>query len=92
MEQFTVDGVSILIITGLLLVWNLAVIHYISRWAYEFFKRYKNVPAEYLGRKIVHIFGGGLTAIFIPLFYEGYYAIVVVMAFLLAVYVFFRRR
>jgi dolichol kinase len=83
---------SILIITGILLVWNLVVIHYISRGFYEFFNRYKNIPAEYVGRKIVHIFGGGLTAILIPIFYDGHYQIVAVMAFLLAAYVFLRRR
>ncbi len=79
-------------VTGLLLIWNIVVIHYISKWFYDFFRRYENIPAEYVGRKVVHIFGGGLTAFLVPLFYEGRYEIVAVMSFLLAAYVYFRRR
>lgn len=80
------------VVTAILLLWNLAVIHYISRFFYEFFRRRRNIPAEYVGRKIVHILGGGITVILVPLFYEGYYWIVAIMAFLLAGYVFFRRK
>ncbi|MDH5703410.1 MAG: hypothetical protein OEY99_04280, partial [Aigarchaeota archaeon] len=55
------------VVTAILLVWNLAVIHYISRFSYEFFRRGGNIPAEYIGRKIVHILGGGITALLVPL-------------------------
>lgn len=84
--------VNLLAVTGLLLLWNLAVIHYISKFIYQFFERRKDVPAEYVGRKAVHILGGGLTALLVPLYYEGYYWIVALMAFLLAGYVLFRRK
>ena len=83
---------GVVVATAILLVWNLAVIHYISRFFYEFFRRGGNIPAEYIGRKIVHILGGGITALLVPLFYEGYYWIVAIMAFLLAGYVLFRRK
>ncbi len=62
---------TILIITGLLLAWNLFVLHLLTKWVYNFVLRYNNVPAAYVGRKIVHIFSGGITAILIPIFYEG---------------------
>ena len=83
---------TILIITGLLLVWNLFVIHYLTKWVYTFVIRYNDIPAAYVGRKIVHIFGGGITAILIPLIYEGYYELVTISAFGLAAYLLFRRR
>jgi len=83
---------GVIAITGVLLVWNLAVIHYISRFFYEFVRRRRDVPAEYVGRKVVHILGGGVTALLVPLFFEGYYWIVSLMAVLLAGYVFFWRR
>jgi len=82
----------ILIITFLLLLWNLVVIHYIAKWAYNITQKYKDIPAAYIGRKIVHLFGGGITAILIPLFYEGYYILVTISAFGLAVYLLFRRK
>lgn len=83
---------TILIITALLLVWNLFVIHYLTKWVYTFVIRYNDIPAAYVGRKIVHIFGGGITAILIPFFYEGYYELVTISAFGLAAYLLFRRR
>jgi phytol kinase len=83
---------TILIITGLLLVWNLFVIHYLAKWVYNYVKHYKDIPAAYVGRKIVHIFGGGITAILIPIFYQGYYELVTISAFGLAAYLLFRRR
>jgi len=86
------DLFQILGVTCLLLVWNLFVIHYPTKWVYNFVKRYRDIPAEYIGRKIVHIFCGGVTAVFIPFFYEGYYELVVVSAFGLAFYLLFRRR
>ncbi|MFQ5906576.1 MAG: hypothetical protein ACE5JA_08385 [bacterium] len=83
---------GVVTVTVVLLLWNFAVIHYISRFFYEFFRRRKNVPSAYVGRKVVHIMGGGVTALLVPLFYEGYYWIVALMAFLLAGYVLFRRK
>ena len=83
---------DLLFITGLLFVWNLAIIHIVSKWVYDFFKKYEGVPAEYVSRKIVHIFNGGITALLVPIFYEGYYWIVIVSAFLFASYIYFRRR
>ncbi len=81
----------LLIITILLLMWNLIVIHYLAKYAYNFSKKYRDIPAAYIGRKIVHIFGGGITALLIPMFYEGYYLLVTLSAFGLAVYLLFRR-
>lgn len=83
---------TILIITGLLLIWNLFVVHYLTKWVYTFVIRYNDIPAAYVGRKIVHIFGGGITAILIPFFYKGYYELVTISAFGLASYLLFRRR
>ena len=83
---------TILLITGLLLGWNLFVVHYLTKWVYTFVLRYKDIPAAYVGRKIVHIFGGGIIAILVPIFYEGYYWLVTVSAFGLAAYLLFRRR
>jgi len=81
----------ILFVTILLLIWNLIVIHYLAKWAYNFAKQYRDIPAAYVGRKIVHIFGGGITALLIPVFYEGYYLLVTISAFGLAIYLLFRR-
>lgn len=83
---------DLFLVTGLLFLWNLTVIHYVSRRFYEYFKRFEDVPAEYLGRKVVHILNGGVTALLVPVFYEGYYWVVTVSAFLLASYIYFRRR
>jgi dolichol kinase len=84
---------NLFFITGLLFVWNLAIIHLVSKWVYNFIlKKYNGVPAEYVGRKIVHIFNGGITALLVPIFYEGYYWIVIVSAFLFTGYIYFRRR
>jgi dolichol kinase len=83
---------DVLLVTGLLFLWNLAVIHFISRWFYKYFKRFEGVPAEYVGRKVVHILNGGITALLIPVFYEGYYWLVMVSAFLLAGYIYFWRK
>jgi dolichol kinase len=83
---------DLFLITGLLFVWNLIVIHYVSKWFFEYCKRFKGVPTEYVGRKIVHIFGGGFTSLLVPVFFEGHYWIVTISAFVLACYIFFRRR
>ncbi|UCH37444.1 MAG: hypothetical protein JSV76_07150 [Candidatus Bathyarchaeota archaeon] len=83
---------AIIIITALLFLWNLLVIHVISKWFYTVFLKFENVPAVYVGRKIVHIFGGGVTSLLIPRFYQGYYWIVTVSAWALAIYVYYRRK
>jgi dolichol kinase len=70
----------------------LVVIHFLAKWAYNFAKKYKDIPAAYIGRKIVHLFGGGITALLIPIFYEGYYSLVTISAFGLALYTLFRRK
>jgi phytol kinase len=88
----SMDISQILTITFLLLLWNLFVLHYLTRWGYNYVTKYKDVPAAYIGRKIVHIFCGGITAVVIPLFYAGYYEIVTIAAFGLAFYLLFRRR
>lgn len=88
----TLTITQILIITSLLLIWNLVVIHYLAKLAYNFAKKYKDIPAAYVGRKIVHLFGGGITALLIPIFYEGYYFLVTLSAFGLALYSLFRRK
>ena len=82
----------ILLITILLLLWNLAVIHYLAKWAHNFAQNFRDIPAAYIGRKIVHLFGGGITALLIPVFYEGYYLLVTISAFGLATYLLFRRK
>ena len=82
---------NILMITGLLLIWNLFVIHYLSKWAYNYVQKYENIPAAYIGRKIIHSFGAGITAITIPLFFVGYYEFVILSAFGLAAYLFYWR-
>ena len=83
---------QILVITGLLLLWNLFVIHYLTKWVYNFTKQFKEIPAEYVGRKILHIFSGGITAILIPILYEGYYWIVTIFAYGLGAYLLLKRR
>jgi len=82
----------ILVITLLLLLWNLVVIHYLAKWAYNIAQKYNDIPAAYIGRKIVHLFGGGITALLIPVFYEGYYVLVTISAFGLASYLLLRRK
>jgi dolichol kinase len=80
------------LVTLLLALWNFLVLHVLSRAAYNRAKRLEGVPAEYVGRKVVHVLGGGVTTLFLPLFYEGYYWVVVISALLLAAYVEARRR
>jgi dolichol kinase len=82
----------IVAVTSFLLVWNLLVIHLLSKAFYNFTRRFEGVPAEYVGRKIVHVLGGGITTLLIPIFYPGYYWVVILAAFALAGYVEFRRR
>jgi dolichol kinase len=86
------DFFQIIVVTFFLLLWNLFVIHFLAKWVYNFVIRYENIPAEYISRKIVHIFCGGFTALMIPLFYVGYYEIVTIAAFGLAFYLLIRRR
>jgi dolichol kinase len=85
------DFSQIIFITGVLLFWNLFTIHFLAKWVYGLVLKYENIPAEYISRKIVHIFCGGVTALVIPLFYVGYYEVVTVAAFGLAFYLLIRR-
>ena len=82
----------LLIITGLLLLWNLFVTNYLAKWTYNFVSKYEDIPSEYIGRKIVHIFGGGVTALIIPQFYEGNYGLVTISAYGFAVYLLLCRK
>jgi phytol kinase len=79
-------------VTALLAVWNLLVMEFLARIAHDFVRRYEGVPAEYVGRKVVHVLGGGITTLLIPVFFDGFYWVVVAAAFALAVYVEIRRR
>ena len=81
-----------MIITLLLLLWNLSVIHFLAKWAYDFASKFRDIPAAYIGRKIVHLLGGGITALLILPFYEGYYLLVTLSAYGLAAYLLFRRK
>jgi dolichol kinase len=83
---------SVLLVTGLLLVWNLVVLHFISRWFYLYLKRFERIPAEYVTRKVIHVLTGGVTTIVTPIFYEGHYWIVAIAAFFLAGYIYLKRR
>jgi phytol kinase len=83
---------TILILTGLLLLWNLFVIHFLTKWAYGFVRKLKDIPAEYIGRKIIHMFCGGIIALLIPVFYEGYYEFVILSAYGLGAYLLFWRK
>lgn len=82
---------NVLIITVLLLLWNLFVIHFVSKWAYRFAQKYENIPGAYIGRKVIHSLGAGVTAITIPFFFVGYYEFVILSAFALSAYLFFWR-
>ena len=79
---------NLIILTGILFCWNLFVIHYLSKKGYDFAKAYPGVPAEYVGRKIVHIFGAGITAFTVPIYYVGSEWIVAISAFILAIYIY----
>ena len=82
---------SVLLITGALFLWNLAVIHLFAKWTYDYFKTWQDIPAEYIARKVIHILGGGITALATPIFFEGYYWIIGVSSFLIAGYLIFWR-
>ena len=40
------EALEVVVVTAILLAWNLTVIHCISRFFYEFFRRGRSVPAE----------------------------------------------
>jgi hypothetical protein len=63
---------TVAIVTAVLAVWNLFVMEFLARIAHDFIKRYEGVPAEYVGRKVVHILGGGITTLLIPVVFDGY--------------------
>jgi phytol kinase len=83
--------IQIMFLTCLLLLWNLFIIHFLTKWVYNFVRQYKDIPAEYIGRKIIHIFCGGIIALLIPVFYEGYYEFVILSAYGLGAYLLFWR-
>lgn len=78
--------IQIIFLTCLLLLWNLFIIHFLTKWVYNFVLKYKGIPAEYIGRKIIHIFCGGIIALLIPVLYEGYYEFVILSAYGLGAY------
>lgn len=45
-----------------------------------------------MGRKIIHIFCGGIIALLIPIFYAGYYEFVILSAYGLGAYLLFWRK
>ena len=84
--------VQILLLTCLLLFWNLFTIHFLTKWVYNVFRKYRDIPAEYVGRKIIHIFCGGIITLLIPVFYVGYYEYVILSAYGLGAYLLFWRK
>ena len=84
--------IQILVLTCLLLLWNLFSIHFLTKWVYNLIKKHRNIPAEYVGRKIIHIFCGGIIALLIPVFYVGYYEYVILSAYGLGIYLLFWRK
>jgi phytol kinase len=82
---------SVLLVTGALFLWNLAVIHLFAKWTYDYFVTWQDVPAEYVARKVIHILGGGMTALATPMFFEGFYWIIGVSSLLIAGYLIFWR-
>jgi dolichol kinase len=85
------SSTEIALVTGLLVIWNLAVIQVVSKLFYGWVRRFQDVPAEYVGRKVVHILGGGVTTLLVPVFYDGHYWVVALAALVLAGYVQIRR-
>jgi phytol kinase len=83
---------TILLITSLLLAWNLFVIHILTKWVYTYMTRYKDIPADYVSRKFVHIFGAGITAILIPIFYESHYELAIIATYAIAIYLLIKRK
>ena len=82
---------NIILITGLLLVWNLFVVNNIAKWIYNYVKKFKDIPAQYISRKAVHVFSGGITAILVPICYHGYYWLVSISAFGLGFFLLYKR-
>ncbi len=74
-----------------LAIWNMAVLHYVSKGFYDWAKGKEDLPATYISRKVVHILAGGVTTLLIPVLFKGNYWLVVVAALLLASYVHLRR-
>lgn len=62
-----------------------------SKREVQYCPKIRDIPAAYMGRKIVLLIGVGITALLIPVLYEGYYVLVAVSAFVLGIYLLFRK-
>ena len=82
---------TVLLVTVFLFIWNLAVIHFFAKRTFDYFSEWEDIPAEYVARKVIHILGGGITALATPMYYEGYYWIVGFSSFIIAGYLIFWR-
>lgn len=84
-------GIFILV-TIAVIVWNLLVVLFISKKIYQFFDtRYDDIPADYISRKAIHVLAGGVTAVLIPIVFINRLEVAVMIAFLMAAFVFYRR-
>ena len=80
------------VITLAIIVWDIFVILYISKKIYQFFdKQKKCIPGEYIARKTIHILAGGVTALLIPIVFIHHLEVAIMLAFLMAAYVYYRR-
>jgi len=87
------DFLNDFLITIPLFIWVLFVMKYISRWVFNFAikKGYQPSSAAYFGRKIIHIFASGITALLVPfLFKEPFLPFL--SALILAIYTYLPHR
>ena len=79
-----------LIITLPFLLWTLFVIKFFSRWVYDLAveKGYPPGSATYFGRKTIHIFGPGITALFVPFLFKEPF-VPFLSALMMALYTYF---
>jgi len=72
--------------TALLMIWVLFVSLVLTRWTYRAMIRrgLSEHVAVYFNRKIIHILAGGLVAMLVPLLYESY-VLILVMVLILAI-------
>jgi len=66
------DFLNDFLITIPLFIWVLFVMKYFSRWVYNLAtkKGYPPDSATYFGRKIIHIFASGITALLVPFLFK----------------------
>jgi len=66
------DFLNDFLITIPLFIWVLFVMKYLSRWVYNLAvkKGYPPDSATYFGRKIIHIFASGITALLVPFLFK----------------------